>query len=260
MRSWPLATGLLLGLALACGAWAQPSASPNLPGLLTETGALSPAWRFVGFPQQHKPLPATRFQAGVVDGKAALRVDTEASYGTWVYRWPSPQPLPRGPLTWRWRVDRPLTGGTAPANLHTKAGDDAAIKLCVMFEHPLDRVPFVDRTLLRLARSISGEPLPAATVCYVWDPLLPTGTGGTNPYTRRVRFVSLGGPTATPGQWTVESRDVGADFRHLFADELGPDGEVPAMTAVVLGADSDNTASSSTAWLTDLAWRDAWPR
>jgi hypothetical protein len=210
----------------------------------------------VGFPQQHTPLPPSRFEAGTVDGTPALRVNTQSSYGTWVFRWSTPQPVPATLLTWRWRVDRPLTGGTAPANLLTKAGDDAAIKLCVMFDHPLARVTFVERTLLRVARGISGETLPAATVCYVWDALLTPGTPGTNPYTRRVRFVSLGGPGAALRQWANESRDVAADFRLLFADELGADPAtaVPYMTAVALGADSDNTASASTAWVAQVGW------
>lgn len=268
LKNWwytPRCTLPLARLACACtlafgahGTWAQPAPPPELPLLLQTqaTGELNPAWRFVGFPAQHTPLPPSRFEAGVVNGTPALRVTTQASYGTWVYRWATPKTTPATPLTWRWRVDRPLTGGTAPAQLHTKAGDDAALKLCVMFDHPLERVPFVERTLLRVARGVSGEPLPAATVCYVWDPLLPPGTTGTNPYTRRVRFVSLGGPAAQLGQWSIESRNVAADFRLLFADELGPDPAtaVPALTAVVLGADSDNTASASTAWVAHVGW------
>jgi len=229
---------------------------PPLPPLLQSDGGLNPAWRWVGFPQRHKPLPPTRFEAGVADGTAAVRVDTQSSYGAWALRWGTPQPVPQAALAWRWRIDRPLTGGTAPANLLTQAGDDAALKLCVMFDLPLARVPWVERTLLRVARGISGEPLPTATVCYVWDPLLPPGTTGTNPYTRRVRFVSLGGPAAALGQWASESRDLAADFRQLFADELGtePATAVPPMTAVVLGADSDNTASRSRAWVAQVEW------
>lgn len=246
---------------LACvgspGVWAQtPTTSTRaLPPLLQPQGQLNPAWRFVGFPPQHTQLPPTRFEAGVAEGMPALRVDTQSSYGTWVFRWATPQQLAaQTRLTWRWRVDQPLNGGTAPANLLSKAGDDAALKVCVMFDHPLARVPFLERTLLRVARGISSEPLPAATVCYVWDPVLTPGTTGANPYTRRVRFVSLGGPLAALGQWATESRDVAADFLHLFADELGTDpaAAVPPMTAVLLGADSDNTASTSTGWITQV--------
>ncbi len=95
-----------------------------------------------------------------------MRVSTASSYGTLVHAWKGQSP---GHLHWQWRLDQPLTGGHTAPDLRTKAGDDAALKLCVMFDHPLDSVPLVERTLLRLARSLSGETLPAATVCYVWD-------------------------------------------------------------------------------------------
>ncbi|MEZ5706078.1 MAG: DUF3047 domain-containing protein [Burkholderiaceae bacterium] len=80
---------------------------------------------------------------------------------------------------------------------------------------------------------------------------------GVNPYTRRVRFISLRDRNAPLTRWTSESRDVAKDFAHLFADELPqgaqtPRTELPRVTAVLIGADSDNTASRSTAWVADL--------
>ncbi len=244
------------GLLLAAGCanlWAQ--AAP-LPALLQADGALDPAWRFVGFPKQHTELPPTRFEAGRADGVAGVQVATASSYGTLVHD-------ARGPaaarLQWRWRLDQPLSGGNAPADILTKAGDDAALKVCVMFEHDLNRVPFVERTVLRIARSVSGEALPAATVCYVWDSTHPALTQGANPYTKRVRFISLQGRGAPLARWVQESRDVARDFIDLFADEL-PDGRAtpraaaPAVTRVLIGADSDNTASRSKGWVADVRW------
>jgi len=128
-----------------------------------------------------------------------------------------------------------------------------------MFDHALDRVPFVERTVLRIARRVSGEALPAATVCYVWDSSHPAGLQGANPYSKRVRFISLQGQGAALARWVAESRDVAQDFIALFADEL-PDGAgtprsaAPAVTRVLIGADSDNTASTSSGWVGDLRW------
>lgn len=248
-----LAAAALLG-ALAAPLAAQPA--PPLAPLIQAEGTLSPAWRFVGFPKKHADLPPTRFEAAAVDGQRAVRVSTAASYGTLVHDWQGPAP---GRLQWRWRLDAPLAGGTGAPDLLTKAGDDAALKVCVMFDHPLDRVPFVERTVLRLARGVSGEPLPAATLCYVWDSTHPAGTQGANPYTRRVRFISLQGRGAPLQRWVNESRDPAQDFIELFADELPqgrqtPRGAVPPVTRVLLGADSDNTASTSTGWVADLRW------
>ena len=86
----------------------QASSPSQLAPLLQPDGSLSPAWRFVGFPKKHADLPPTRFEAGSVDQQAALKVTTEASYGTWVHPWLGTVP---GQLQWRWRLDEPLSGG-----------------------------------------------------------------------------------------------------------------------------------------------------
>ena len=235
-----LALGALIPLAVG---------AQTLPPLLQPDGALNPAWRFVGFPKKKADLPATRFEAGAVDKQPALQVVTASSYGTLVH---DLKDAPPARLRWRWRLDQPLSGGKAPPDLTTKAGDDAALKVCVMFDHPLDRVPFVERTVLRLARSVSGEPLPAATLCYVWDSAAPAGQQGANPYTRRVRYISLRGSDTPASKWVTENRDVAQDFVALFADELPAGAAPPRMSTVLIGADSDNTASRSTGWVADL--------
>ena len=224
----------------------------RLAPLLTQQGELNPDWRFVGFPKKHADLPATRFEVATLSASQhALRVSTASSYGTLVHDWQGPAP---GALLWNWRLDMPLTGGKATPDLTTKQGDDAALKLCVSFDHPLERVPLLERTLLRLARSISGEALPAATVCYVWDSAQPAGLRGANPYTQRVRYISLRGTEAPLGQWLTERRRPEQDYLDLFKNEA-PDNVVPQILAVVLGADSDNTASTSLGWFEHLRWQ-----
>ena len=221
----------------------------TLPPLTQPDGALHPGWRYVGFPQQKARIPPTVIEAGQMDGQPAVKVVTASSYGTLVH---DLKAAPPARLQWRWRLDQPLSGGTAAPDLTTKAGDDAALKVCALFDHPLERVPFVERTVLRIARSVSGEALPAATVCYVWDSAHPAGRQGANPYTRRVRYISLRGSEAPTGQWLSEQRDLARDFATLFADELPASSAVPPLRSVLIGADSDNTASRSSGWVADL--------
>lgn len=243
----------LLALGMVC--LSAPAFAQSLSPWVPADGAAVSTWRFVGLPKSKADIPPTRFELADVQGERALKVSTRASYGTWVHDLPK---VPAGRLQWRWRLDQPLTStqsGQGPPDLLTKAGDDAALKVCVMFDHPLESVPFVERTKLRIARSLSGEDLPAATLCYVWDSTYPAGLQGANPYTRRVRFITLQGKGAPLRQWLSESRDVAADFARLFADESPSGTAVPTVRAVLVGADSDNTSTQSVGWVSALQWR-----
>lgn len=229
--------------AAAAGAAALALAAP---GLCADVPLLQPPvgdgeappapWRVVGLPDQHKPY--TRFSVVALDGERVLKVEAESSYGMLVH------PLAGAPaqavLHWRWRLDRP----NPASDLATRAGDDSPAKVCVLFDLPLQAVPFVERQLLRLARLRSHEPLPAATVCYVWDARLAAGTTLPNAFTHRIRFVVVEGADAPLHQWRDEQRDVQADFLQLFADEAH---EAPPLLGVAIGADADNTRAHSVA-------------
>lgn len=192
-------------------------------------------WRPAGLPKQ--TLPATQF-APADDG--ALRIEAAGSYGNLVHEAPGPGRI----LTWRWRLDRAL----AAADLRSKAGDDAALKVCALFDLPLAALPFWERQKLRLARSVSGEDLPAATLCYVWDPGLPAGTLLPNAYTPRLRWLVLRGAGEPLATWRDERRDLGADFQRVFGDETT---RLPPLKALAVGADADNTGGRSLGLVTE---------
>lgn len=235
-RRW-LAWGTsLLGAAGAALAAAAVLPDPAGPG-----AAPVPPWRVVGLPKQDKPL--TRYRVVDVDGGRAIEIDAQASYGNLVHEWP--QGINARQLSWRWRIERdnPLT------DLHHKAGDDHVVAVCALFDLPLANLPFWERQMLRLARSLSGEALPAATLCYTWDMRQRPGTVLDSPYTRRVRWMVLRGEGDPPGIWRREQRDLQADFLRLFGDEAGT---LPPLTAVLLAGDADNTQGRSLALLGEL--------
>jgi hypothetical protein len=226
--------GFLLGAASAAAQTLQPfsSAAP---------GALPKPWRVVGLPGGKVPL--AQLDVLSLDGRPVLRLLTDKSYGTASHALPAG--TAPGTLQWQWRLDQPV----ANANLRTKAGDDAALKVCAMFDLPLEKLGFVERNLMRLARSASGEYLPAATLCYVWDRALPVGTRLANAYTGRLRWVVLDSAATPLGQWQSHQRDLAADFLASFGDDSTT---VPPLLAIVVGADSDNTGGTSTAYVGDL--------
>jgi Protein of unknown function (DUF3047) len=239
-RRWAIA----LLVAAGPGAIAQPA--PLLTPLAVEAArpfAAPAPWRLALLPAQK--LPRTEFSIASIDGQPALRLDARASYGNLVHPLALPAGVPPLRLAWRWRVERFADG----SDLSIKAGDDTALKVCALYDMPLSSVPFFERLLLRFARSRSGEHLPAATVCYVWDRLLPAGARAHNAYTRRLRYIVLQGPPAPTGAWRTERRDLAADFMRVFGDETS---ELPPLIAIAVGADADNTKSESRAYLSDL--------
>lgn len=211
------------------------------------TSKVPEPWRVVGIPKGKVPL--AQFDIVALDGGKVLRLKTEKSYGNLVHDILKLTSSNGGILKWRWRLDEPV----ANANLRVKAGDDAALKVCLMFDMPTEGLPFADRALLGLARSISGERLPAATLCYVWDINLPAGTLIDNAYTKRVKFWVLDGKGSETelSTWKSHERNIAQDFIKAFGAESKV---VPAIEAIVVGADSDNTGGSSLAFVGDISW------
>jgi len=232
-----------LGLAAALLPAAAMAAEPLLAPLAAAADEAPAApWAWAGLPAQRPP--PTGFRVRELDGRRVLQVEADRSYGNLVH------PLAgaaAGVLSWRWRVDLPLPA----ADLRTRQGDDAALKVCAMFDLPRERVPFVERQLLRLAESRVGAALPNATLCYVWDPSWPRGSLVPNAYTRRVRFVTLGGE---PGVWQAERHELAADFLRAFGDESRT---VPPLRAILVGADADNTGGRSVGWIDALGLEPA---
>ena len=234
-----------LGLALAQSASAPELAPASALAPFNQSGslALHPAWHFVGLPNG-KAKPPTHFEVVTLAGEAVLQISTDKSYGALVHTWQGAPPVQ---LAWQWRVEQPL----AHADIATKAGDDAALKVCVLFDQPLSDIPLLQRASLAIARASTGQSLPSATLCYVWDKHYPAGTSGANPFTARVRYLVLDGLTTPLRQWSSQRRRVADDFQHLFGHESPV---TPPVIGVAVGADSDNTQGQSLAYLRQLHW------
>lgn len=233
---------LIAALGLALIHFAAPAEGANaLAPLVGEREEPAPPWRFVGLPRQS--LPKTRFRVVNRDGERVLEIDAEASYGNLVHDVPNGSQPSR--LSWRWRVER----GNAAGDPRTRAGDDRAVSVCALFDQPLSALPFVDRQILRAARVVSGQELPSATLCYIWDERQRAGEAAESPYTRRVRYLVLRGQGDALREWRREERDLRADFVRLFGSEAGA--ALP-LQAVAVSGDADNTQGHSTALLADL--------
>lgn len=223
----------------SAGAWAQapvpaPASAPaQVPGF-AEPGA----W-------QHQTLPkvprANQFATEAQGGRTVLRVDSKSGASSWVARLDA-DPAATPWLHWQWKVSRALPG----SDIRHKPNDDYAARLYVFFALEESRIPFGDRVRLQMARTLAGVEVPAAALCYVWGQAQPAGSSGWNPYTNRLRMVVLDSGDAQAGQWRSHRRHLGRDFQEAFG------GEVPRISGVAVGVDTDNTADEATAWFTDL--------
>jgi len=230
LRSLPALLALI-----AAAAQAQPAP------LVAADGRLGEGWKVVGLPQQKPPL--TRYRAERVDGRDAVRIEADGSYGNLTFELRG-QPAPRR-LRWAWRMVEP----NPQADLSRREGDDTAARVCLAFDLPLDRVPLLERPLMAMARARAGDALPSATLCWVWGRGEPPRSLLDNPYTRRVRYIVLRTQADAAGTWFDEERDVAADWARAFGRESAA---VPPLVAAIVAADADNTAARSIAHVTDL--------
>jgi len=225
---------------MAYGA-AAAAQSTNLTFQSVGTG-----WRVATFPQQSMPL--TNYSDAQQDARVALRLEARQSYSPLVKSFNAPLALKH--VAWSWRVAQQ----SAAIDLHNKAGDDTAAKVCVSLAWPDEWVPFFERQLLRLARARTGDELPGATLCWVWGADEVAQAVVENPYTRRVRSIVLRGRPQVGASWFDEKRNVLKDLRQAFGDEWPADAPAPLATAIFLAADADNTASYSIAWISALKY------
>jgi Protein of unknown function (DUF3047) len=227
------AVSLVIATAVMAPLLSSPPAEPQIGS----------AWRVLNLP--HQKVPTTRYSAQTLGQRAVLRIEAKASYGNLVQDL-AKLPAPRT-LSWAWQLQQ----ANSKTVLTEKTGDDQAAKICLSFDLPLNQVPFVERQLLRLARARSGEELPAATLCWVWGGAEAREQVLDNPYTRRVRYIVLRNQADALDTWFEESRDVAADFKRAFGDESALP---PAVAAVVVAGDADNTGAHSIAFISALRW------
>jgi Protein of unknown function (DUF3047) len=145
-------------------------------------------------------------------------------------------------LQWQWRITRVV----ASADMNTKAGDDYAARLYVLFDYDSSKLPVGTRLKIKLAKLLYSVDVPAAALNYVWDNRHPIGTLQANAYTDRVRMLVVESGAAHANEWRSETRDVAADFRAAFGEEA------PAVVSIAIASDTDNTGEDVTAWFGDI--------
>ena len=221
---------------------AQESAVSALRFSDLAAGAPLPSWlEPVSFGGRAKP---NEFALVADEGRTVLRLRSQSS-ASGLARSLRVDTASHPLLAWRWKARNLIEKG----RLRDKAGDDFALRLYVVFDLPASALTLGERMQMSIARALWGDRLPLAALCYVWDGQSAAGTIAPNAYTDRVRMVVAESGSANLGRWVAQERDVAADFRDAFGMAA------PAITSVIVSADTDNTGESAESWFGDVAFR-----
>lgn len=195
---------------------------------------------------QHKTFAGrepTHYQATWHAGRPALQAQSHG--GNSMMR--SDLGLPAsslGRLAFSWYTQSLLQDATAGV----RGQDDATLRVVLSFDGDRDRLSARDHLLSELSMLVAGDPLPYATLMYIWDAKLPVGTIVTNPHTDRIRMMVIESGADRLGQWVDHVRDVPADYRAAFGEAAG------TLIGIGLVTDTNNTGETVDAWYGPLRW------
>ncbi len=191
-------------------------------------------------PWQHQHFPgkqASEYQSVRHEGRAAVlaRAESAASMLRQTLTVPSAE---LRQLQFSWQVPALI----AHADMALRHADDSPVRLVMLFDGDRNKFSMKNAMLSELAQTMTGEPMPYATLMYVWCNTRAPGTVIINPRTDRIRKLVVESGAGRLNQWLDYQRDIAADFEKTFGEPPG------ALLGVGLMTDTDNTRSNAHAW------------
>ena len=140
------------------------------------------------------------------------------------------------------------------ADLASREKDDSPFRLILTFDGDTSSFSMADRSLSELSRLLTGEPMPYATLMYVWCDVRPVGTIVHNPRPQRIRKIVVGsGREQHHDTWLKVRRHIREDFQTAFGEAAGP------LTGIGIMTDSDNTRSHVSSYYGEISLRPPKP-
>ena len=235
-------------LALMLAACAQPLPLPESQSeaaaapVNKKAGPL--AWVTVeaGVPSQwrHQSFPGKRisdYRTVLHEGRPAMqaKADSAASMLRQTLYVPAAE---LRQLNFSWKAPALIS----QADMAQRDADDSPVRVVLVFEGDRSKFSMKNAMLSELAQAMTGEPMPYATLMYVWCNTRAPGSVIINPRTDRIRKLVLESGEGRLNQWIDYRRDIAADFEAAFGEAPG------ALLGVGIMTDSDNTRSKAQAW------------
>ncbi|HMS27456.1 MAG TPA: DUF3047 domain-containing protein [Burkholderiaceae bacterium] len=143
-----------------------------------------------------------------------------------------------GKLKFSWKVPAHLQD----ADVTVPELDDSPVRVFLTFEGDRNQFSAKNALVSEMANLLLGEPLPYATLVYLWSKRQPLGSVILGQRTDRVRNLVVETGSANLNKWLDYERDIRSDFKKVFGEEPGK------LLRIALMTDSDNTRSQTTAW------------
>lgn len=234
---------MLLGqVLLGCASWVpRDAASPPAAA----TNRLPPAsWAQVGGGHagawQHFPFPGktpTTYHYTLEEGRDAVQALSQSS-SSMLRRDLSLSAQTLGTVQFSWKVPELLKN----CDVGIPEVDDSPVRILLTFEGDRDKFSAKNALVSELAQLLLGEPLPYATLVYVWSNHHPLESVILSPRTDRVRSIVVESGGTHLNKWQDYERNIRADFEKAFGEAPG------ALLRIAIMTDSDNTQSKTAAW------------
>lgn len=212
-------------------AWTQDSLME--PRSLAQAPADLPKWHHYRLPGKS----ASEYAFARVDGRDAMAV-TATSSASLLRQNVRIVPEGLSRIKFSWKVPELIS----MADLAVRDNADSPVRVVLVFEGDRSRFSAKNAMLSELAHTLSGEPLPYATLMYVWCNTREPGSVITSPRTDRIRKIVVESGAKNLNLWMDYERNIRVDFEKAFGEAPG------ALVGVGIMTDSDNTRTTTRAW------------
>jgi hypothetical protein len=242
-----LAAALIASMLAGCASLPDDADEEVVLHYITTISANAPG---DGVPAGCQPWTLSRFKKPTqyklvaYDGRTVVKASASSSASGLVHPLdvnPAEYPL----LQWRWKIDA-LIPSADNTRKHT---EDAPVRVVISFDGDLDKLDFSDRMFFDQVKAFTGHELPYATLMYIWENRVATGTVIPNLHTTRIKMVVAQSGREKVGAWSEESLNVYEDFWRAFGERPG------RITSIAIMTDTDNTGENALAYYGDIAFK-----
>jgi len=213
--------------------WASASTVNSTPDSNGSETAATVKWLHCAFPGKK----STRYRAVRLDGRDAV-LSESASSASMLRQNLRIEPASLGKLSFSWKVPKMISG----ADMTQRDSDDSPVRVVLAFEGDRSKFSAKNAMLSELALALTGEPLPYATLMYVWGTHSTPESMIINTRTDRIRKLVIESGPGRLNRWLDYERDVRADYEKAFGEAPG------ALVGIAIMTDTDNTRQQAKAW------------